>query len=233
MSRLPRDLIIAIDGPVAAGKTTAARLLARRLGYCHIDSGAMYRAVAWKALKQGIDLSDPLALVNLLSQTTLELRPSGEGFLVLVDGADITGALRSPKIQAAASVLSVHASVRETLVEKQRELGAQGGVVMDGRDIGTVVFPDAAMKFYLTASLDERGRRRFRESPQELGTIETTLEEVAKRDRRDTERVASPLKPAPNAILIDTTLLGPEEVVRQMEAEIHRKFDNSHDISLA
>ena len=233
MSQLPPDLIIAIDGPVAAGKTTAARLLARRLGYCHIESGAMYRALAWKALKQGSDLSDPVALVNLLSQTTLELRPTAEGFVVLVDGEDITDALRSPKMQAAASVLSVHASVREKLVEKQRELGAQGGVVMDGRDIGTVVFPDAAMKFYLTASLDERGRRRFRESPQELGTIETTLEEVAKRDRRDTERVASPLKLAPNAILIDTTLLGPEEVVRQMEAEIHRKFKNSHDISLA
>ncbi len=233
MSRLPRDLIIAIDGPVAAGKTTAARLLARRLSYCHIESGAMYRALAWKALKQGSDLSDPVALVNLLFQTTLELRPTAEGFVVLVDGEDITDVLRSPKMQAAASVLSVHASVREKLVEKQRELGAQGGVVMDGRDIGTVVFPDAAMKFYLTASLDERGRRRFRESSQELGTIETTLEEVATRDRRDTERVASPLKPAPNAILIDTTLLGPEEVVRQMEAEIHRTFKNSHDISLA
>lgn len=233
MSRLPRDLIIAIDGPVAAGKTTAARLLARRLGYCHIESGAMYRALAWKALKQGVDLSDPVALVNLLSQTALDLRPTAEEFVVLVDGEDITGALRSPTMQAAASVLSVHASVREKLVEKQRELGAQGGVVMDGRDIGTVVFPDAAMKFYLTASLDERGRRRFRESPQELRTIETTLDEVAKRDLRDTARVASPLKPAPNAILIDTTLLEPEEVVGRMEAEIHRKFKNSHDISLA
>jgi cytidylate kinase len=233
MSRLPPDLIIAIDGPVGAGKTTAARLLARRLGYCHIESGAMYRALAWKALTQGIDLSDPAALVNLLSQTTLELRPTADGFVVVVDGADITGALRSPQIQAAASVLSVHASVREKLVEKQRDLGAQGGVVMDGRDIGTVVFPDAAMKFYLTASLDERGRRRFQESSQEFGTIEATLEEVAERDRRDTERVASPLKPAANAILIDTTRLGPEEVVGRMEAEIHRKFKNSREISLA
>jgi cytidylate kinase len=233
MSRLPHDLVIAIDGPVAAGKTTAARLLARRLGYCHIESGAMYRALAWKALSQGIDLSDPAALVHLLSQTTLELRPTAEGFVVLVDGADMTDALRSAKIQAAASVLSVHASVREKLVERQRELGAQGGVVMDGRDIGTVVFPDAAMKFYLTASLEERGRRRFRESSQEFGTIETTLEEVTKRDRRDTERVTSPLKPAANAILIDTTQLGPEEVVGRMEAEIRRKFKDSHDISLA
>lgn len=233
MSRLPRDLIIAIDGPVGAGKTTAARLLARRLGYCHIESGAMYRALAWKALKEGIDLANPLAVVSLLSQTELELRPTAEGFSVLVDGENITDALHSPKIQAAASVLSVHSGVRDKLVEKQRELGARGGVVMDGRDIGTVVFPDAAVKFYLTASLDERGRRRFRESPQELGTLKVTLEEVGRRDRRDMERAASPLRPAESAIRIDTTLLKPEEVVRQMEDEIYRQCKNARDILLA
>lgn len=223
MSKFPKDLIIAIDGPVAAGKTTVARLLARRLGYCHIESGAMYRALAWKALEQGVDLSEPLILLNLLAQTELQLRPTAEGIRVVVDGEDITDALRSPQIQAAASVVSIHPRVREELVERQRQLGAQGGVVMDGRDIGTVVFPHAAVKFFLTASLEERGRRRFGESSQDLGTLEKTLEEVESRDRRDMERAASPLKPALDAILIDTAPLSPEEVVREMEKHILRK----------
>jgi CMP/dCMP kinase len=226
MSTFPKDLIIAIDGPVAAGKTTVARLLARRLGYCHIESGAMYRALAWKALEQGVDLSDPLTLVNLLDQTELQLRPAAEGLRVLVDGEDISDALRSPQIQLAASVLSIHPSVREKLVQRQRQLGAQGGVVMDGRDIGTVVFPHAAVKFYLTASLEERGHRRFLESSQDLGTLEKTLDEVESRDRRDMERAASPLKRALDAILIDTAPLTPEEVVQEMEQHILRKFKN-------
>lgn len=217
MGGIPPNLIIAIDGPVAAGKTTVARLLAQRLGYSHVDSGAMYRALAWKAVKHEVDLSNPTMLVNLLAQTELELRPTHEGLRVLVDGQDVTEELHSPKVQAAASILSVHPSVREEMVRRQRELGKQGGVVMDGRDIGTVVFPHAAVKFYLTASLEERGRRRFRETPQALQTLEITLEEVASRDRRDMERSASPLRPAPDAILMDTSDLDPEEVVRQME----------------
>ncbi|MFQ5846453.1 MAG: (d)CMP kinase [Candidatus Methylomirabilales bacterium] len=225
MRRLRGDLIITIDGPVGAGKTTAARLLAQRLGYCHIESGAMYRALAWKAIEQGVDLSDPLRLKGLLTQTRLEFRPTAEGFRVVVDGEDITEALQSPNIQAAASLVSVHASIREELVKRQRALGAQGGVVMDGRDIGTVVFPHAAVKFYFTASLDERGRRRFQESPHAQGNLEGTLEEVARRDRRDMERVASPLKPAPDAIPIDTTFLSPEEVVGAMEEHIRRTVE--------
>ncbi len=220
MSDLPKNLIITIDGPVAAGKTTVARLLAHRLGYCHIDSGAMYRALAWKALKHEVDLSNPSALVTLLAETKLELRPANGGLRVLVDGLDITEGLRSAKIQEAASILSVHPRVREEMVRRQRELGKQGGVVMDGRDIGTVVFPHAAVKFYLTAALEERGRRRFHETPQDVGTLEETLEEVASRDRRDIERTASPLRAAPDAIHLDTTHLDPEEVVRQMEEHI-------------
>ncbi len=223
MSQFPKDLIIAIDGPVAAGKTTAARLLARSLGYCHVESGAMYRALAWKALQHGVDLANPQSLLNLLAQTELELLPTAEGPRVLVDGEDVTDMLRAPTIQAAASVLSVHASLREELVDRQRQLGAGGGVVMDGRDIGTVVFPQASVKFYLTASLEERGRRRFRESPQELGTLGKTLQEVESRDRRDMDRAASPLKPAPDAIVIDTAALSPEEVVREMEEHIRQR----------
>jgi CMP/dCMP kinase len=226
MSKVPKDLIIAIDGPVAAGKTTVARLLARRLGYCHIESGAMYRALAWKALERGVDLSEAPALVNLLDQTELQLRPAAEGLRVVVDGEDITDALRSPRIQEAASVISIHPSVREKLVQRQRQLGAHGGVVMDGRDIGTVVFPHATVKFYLTASLEERGRRRFLESSQDLGTLEQTLDEVESRDRRDMERAASPLQRALDAILIDTAPLSPEQVVQEMEKHILRKFKN-------
>lgn len=224
MTKFPKDLIIAIDGPVAAGKTTVARLLARRLGYCHIESGAMYRALAWKALDQGVDLSEPLILLNLLAQTDLQLRPTPEGIRVVVDGEDITDALRLPTVQEAASLVSTHPRVREELVARQRKLGAQGGVVMDGRDIGTVVFPHAGVKFFLTASLEERGRRRFRESSQALGTLEKTLEEVESRDRRDMERAASPLKPAHDAILIDTAPLTPAEVVGEMEKHILGKF---------
>lgn len=224
MSTFPKDLIIAIDGPVASGKTTAARLLAQRLGYCHIESGAMYRALAWKALQAGVDLADPANLLHLLAGTTLELQGVSDGLRILVDGEDVTEVLRSPVIQAAASVLSVHPTVREELVRRQRQMGAHGGVVMDGRDIGTVVFPHASVKFYLTASLSERGRRRFHESPEELGTLEKTLEEVESRDRRDMERAASPLKPAADAIVIDTAPLRPEDVVREMEEHILRKL---------
>ena len=224
MTSIPRDLVIAIDGPVAAGKSTTAQLLAKRLGYRHIESGAMYRAVAWKALQQEVDLADPDALMSLTSHTKLEFKPREGELRVFVDGEDVTDALRAPQIGAAASVLSVHPSVREELVQRQQELGAQGGIVMDGRDIGTVVFPDAPVKFYLTASLEERGRRRFLQSPPDAGGEETTLTEVQNRDRRDTERVASPLKPAPDAILIDTTGLSPEQVVREMERHIGGKF---------
>ena len=224
MTRIPKDLVIAIDGPVAAGKSTTAQLLAKRLGYRHIESGAMYRAIAWKALQQEVDLGDPDALMNLIGHTKLEFKSRDEDLRVFVDAEDVTDALRAPQIGAAASVLSVHPSVREELVRRQRELGAQGGIVMDGRDIGTVVFPDAPVKFYLTASLEARGRRRFLQSPPVAGSEKTTLTEVQNRDRRDTERAASPLKPAPDAILIDTTLFSPEQVVGEMERHIGGKF---------
>ena len=233
MSGFPKDLIITIDGPVAAGKTTAARLLSARLGYCHIDSGGMYRALAWKAMQEGLDLTNPEILLDLLAQTRFELRPGPEGLRTLVDGEEVTDVLRLPKIGTAASVVSTHPSVRKEMVKRQRELGAQGGVVMDGRDIGTVVFPHAPVKFYLTASSEVRGRRRFQESPQETGDLDGTLAEVQQRDRRDMERSASPLKPAADAILIDTTFVSAEEVVKEMEKHIRRKLKNSCDFFLA
>lgn len=233
MSGFPKDLIITIDGPVAAGKTTAARLLSARLGYCHIDSGGMYRALAWKAMQEGRDLANPEILLDLLAQTRFELRPGPEGLRTLVDGEEVTDVLRLPKIGTAASIVSTHPRVRKEMVKRQRELGAQGGVVMDGRDIGTVVFPHAPVKFYLTASPEVRGRRRFQESPQETGDFDGTLAEVQQRDRRDMGRSASPLKPAADAILIDTTFVSAEEVVKEMEKHIRRKLKNSCDFFLA
>lgn len=233
MSRLPKDLIITVDGPVAAGKTTTARLLASRLGYTYIDSGAMYRALAWKAMQEDIDVSTPTVLLDLLARTEIDFRPGPEGLQVLVNGENVTDALRLPRTETASSILSVHPSVREEMVRRQQQVGAGGGVVMDGRDIGTVVFPDAPVKFYLTASPEERGRRRFRESPQGTGSLEGTLAEMERRDRRDMERAASPLKPAPDAILIDTTSLTAEEVVEEMEGHIYRKLKNPRDFLLA
>ena len=227
MTAIPPNLIIAIDGPVAAGKSTAARLLAQRLRYCHIDSGAMYRALAWKALTVGVDLTDEKVLLTLLERTALSLKPSGEGLRVLVDEEDVTERLRSPEIDAASSMVSIHPLVRKQMVELQRQMGAGGGVVMDGRDIGTVVFPQASVKFYLAAALEERGRRRFQQVPGDLGTLGATIEEVKTRDRRDMERSTSPLMPAPDAIWIDTTSLTPEEVVERMLVDIRRKFGTS------
>jgi cytidylate kinase len=226
-------LIIAIDGPVAAGKSTVARLLAQRLGYCHIDSGAMYRALAWKARKAGVDLTDEKALLMLLERTALSLTSSGEELRVWVDGEDVTEQLRSPDIDAASSIVSTHPLVRKQMVERQREMGAGGGVIMDGRDIGTVVFPQAPVKFYLAAAVEERGRRRLRQTPGDAGTLEATIEEVKARDRRDMERSASPLQPAPDAIWIDTTSVTPEEVVERMLDHIRRTCRTAADFFLA
>ena len=232
MSRVPRNLIITVDGPVAAGKTTTARLLAGRLGYSYVDSGAMYRALAWKAIQEEVDLSNAATLLDLINRTKFEFRPTSDGLQVVVDGEDVTEELRLARVATAASILSVHAGVREELVKWQRELGAQGGVVMDGRDIGTVVFPGAHVKFYLSASPEERGRRRFRES-EGPGHLETILAELERRDRRDMERETSPLKPAPDAIFIDTTFLSTQEVVSKMEDAIYGKLTNPHDFLLA
>ncbi len=233
MNRVPDNLIITIDGPAAAGKTTAARLLSERLGYWHVDSGAMYRALAWKAVQEGIDVANPAMVLDLLGRTEFEFRPGPGGLRIQVDGEDVTDLLRLPEIGTAASLLSTHPGVREELVKRQRALGSQGGVVMDGRDIGTVVFPDAPVKFYLTASPEERGRRRFQESPREAENPEEILAEVQHRDRRDMERSASPLVPAADAILIDTTYLSAENVVKVMEEHIHQKLRGAHDFFLA
>ncbi len=218
-------LIIAIDGPVGAGKSTAARLLARRLGYRYVDSGAMYRALAWKALQAGLDLDDAQSVRRLADATSITLEPSGDRQLILVDGQEVSRQIREREVEQASSRISTLASVRRVMVARQRGMAGEGGVVMDGRDIGTVVFPDADVKFYLEASLEVRAKRRCLEA-QVAGVtrgLEELAEEVKVRDARDMGRSASPLRKANDAVIINTTDLDACQVVAAMEEEIQRK----------
>jgi cytidylate kinase len=223
-----RGLVIAIDGPVGAGKSTAARRVAEVLGYIYIDSGAMYRALGWKAVQADVDLQDPTRLAELAAATDIRVTAGRSGPRVLVDGEDVTDALRTPAMDRASSLVSVVPEVRRRLVAIQRALAKEGGVVMDGRDIGTVVFPGADVKFYLDADPAVRAARRLedlRRSGVEV-TPEVVQTDVARRDERDRQRDASPLQAAADAIRIDSTLLSLEEVVIAMLEEI-RGFQRS------
>lgn len=218
-------LIIAIDGPVGAGKSTAARLLARRLRYRYVDSGAMYRALAWKALQEGLDLDDERSVRRLAEATSITFESSGDRQLILVDALEVSRQIRERVVEQVSSRISTLASVRRVMVARQRGMGAQGGLVMDGRDIGTVVFPDADVKFYLEASLEVRAKRRYLEA-QTAGVtrgLEELAEEIKARDARDIGRSASPLRKANDAVIIDTTDLDASQVVAAMEEEIQRK----------
>jgi cytidylate kinase len=213
-----KPLIIAIDGPSGAGKGTIARAVARRLGYHHVDTGAMYRALAWKALHHGIDLSDEAAVAALAHQTEFDVTDGR----VQVDGHDVATAIRTPEMDIAASLVARHPRVREALIARQRTLGAPGGVVMEGRDIGTVVFPGADVKIFLDASPAERARRRATDPAHASGTGAAAIPDVAtalaERDRRDSTRAASPLTVAEDAVVIDTTSLSIDQAVdRVME----------------
>ena len=209
-------LTIAIDGPVGSGKSTVARRVAELLGYTYLDSGAMYRALAWKAVQCGVSFESTSALEALARETRIDLRMAGGGMHVFLDGADVTADIRSAAVSQGASKVAVIPGVREVLVGEQRRAGASGGVVMEGRDIGTVVFPDAELKIYLDASAEVRGERRWREhqSRGDKTTLEETIAEVRERDRRDQGREASPLKRAPNAVYVDSTAMEIEEVSR-------------------
>jgi cytidylate kinase len=209
---------IAIDGPSGAGKSTAGKSLARRLGYIYIDTGAMYRAVALKAREKSVGMEDENALHRLTSSLHITFVPEEGQTRVLCDGEDVTEAIRSPEISRLASNISKRKAVREALVQKQREMGRGGGVVLEGRDIGTVVFPDADVKFYLDAEAEERGRRRFKElfGKGMNVNLKETLEEVMRRDHNDMSRDLSPLKKADDALLIDTTERSVEEIVEEM-----------------
>lgn len=215
-----RKLVIAIDGPVGSGKSTAARRVAALLGYTYIDTGAMYRAVALKALRAKIPMNAAEKLVALAASARIDLRtsaPENDGAqCVLLDGEEVTSAIRTPEVSQAASKVAVIEGLRHVMVAEQRRAGASGGVVMEGRDIGSVVFPDAELKVFLTASNEVRARRRWLEHRQKGDTIDLarTLEEIRERDRRDAEREHSPLMRAEGAVFVDSTGMEAEEVAR-------------------
>ena len=213
-----RPLIIAIDGPSGAGKGTVARAVAAALGYRHVDTGAMYRAVAWKAVHEKLDLEDERALAELAHRAVIDVSDGA----VRVDGHDVKQAIRTPEIDKAAAAVARQPGVREVLIRQQREIGAGGGVVMEGRDIGTVVFPAADLKIYLDASPEERARRRATDPSHASGKGSAAVQEVAsalaERDRSDSTRKASPLALAADAVLIDTTGVAIEEVVARVLA---------------
>jgi cytidylate kinase len=213
----PRGLVIALDGPSGAGKSTAGRALAERLGYVYVDTGAMYRALALKALREGVDLEAGPALAALCRASRIELVEGGPG-QVWLDGEDVSAAVRAPEVSAAASQVSVHPDVRREMVARQRALGERGGIVMDGRDIGTKVFPDADLKVYVDADPALRARRRHAELTEagarvSVAEVEKDLRE---RDHADSHRRESPLVRAEDAVVIDTTTLSPEGVIEAL-----------------
>ena len=213
-------MVIAIDGPAAAGKSTVARQLAARLGYVYLDSGAMYRAVALLALRRGLPLQDGAALEHLAAQTDIRFVPSPQGSRLLAAGEDLTEAIRTPEVSRAASIVSTVPGVRREMVAQQRRLAQAGGtvgVVMEGRDIGTVVFPEAEIKIFLDASPEARGRRRFEENPKGP-SLEQVTGEIRERDARDRLRPHSPLRQAAGAIYLDSTELTTQDVVEKIAA---------------
>jgi cytidylate kinase len=211
-----RKSIIAIDGPVGSGKSTVARRVAELLSYVYLDSGAMYRALAWKALRDHAPLDAEERLAALARATRIDLVSGDGGFRVLVDGIDVTDQIRAATVAQAASKIAVSAGVRTVLVAEQRRAAAGGGVVMEGRDIGTVVFPDADLKIFLDASVEVRAERRRLQHEQKGERLELSevLEEVRQRDRRDREREVSPLVRAQDAVLVDNTAMSAEETAR-------------------
>jgi cytidylate kinase len=210
---------IAIDGPAASGKSTIGELLAQQLGYLYFDTGVMYRAVTWAALDRGIPIADEAAVTALAERLRIDVTPptAGDGrqYTVLADGVDVTWAIRTPEVNAEVSPVSAYAGVRRALVAQQRRIAEGGQVVMVGRDIGTVVLPDADLKIYLDASVEERARRRWREEQArgEQSDYETVLASMRRRDEIDSSREVAPLRAAEDAVVLDTTDLSIEEVL--------------------
>jgi cytidylate kinase len=223
-----RKIIIAIDGPAGAGKSTIARHLARHFGLLNLETGAMYRAFALKALRAGLPLDDSNALEGLAENTSIRLEPGGDENRVLLDGEDVTSLIRAPAVTDAASRVSVFPAIRAWMVRLQQQVGAGGGVVMEGRDIGTVVFPHAEVKIFLDAAPEVRGQRRFEQLGQsgEVPTVqpEEVIRELHARDERDRNRADSPLKPAPDAVLLNSTNMSLEQAVAAAEAIVEDRL---------
>jgi cytidylate kinase len=217
--------VIAIDGPSGAGKSTIAKRLARRLGFTHIDTGAMYRAIGWKAKREGVDPADEGALDRLCAGTEVTIRHDADSQRVLVNGIDVTDEIRTPEMGMLASAVSKSPAVRARLLTLQRMLGEAGGVVMDGRDIGTVVFPHAEIKFYLDASAEERGRRRWQELKEKGMDVDRAAitEEIRARDLQDSSRSIAPLTRAADARYLDSSAMTIDDVVAAMLSPIAGK----------
>lgn len=217
---------IAIDGPAAAGKSTVAKMIAEKLRYLYIDTGAMYRSLTYHAIKRGINIEDEEQLMSLLAMTNIELVPSENGQLVFLNGENVTDEIRKSDVTNKVSTVAKHKKVREEMVRRQQKLATSGGVVMDGRDIGTHVLPHAEVKIFLLASVHERAKRRYEENLKKgyVTDFEKLKEEIANRDKLDTERVVAPLRKAEDAIEIDTTSLTINEVVMKIMALVKERI---------
>ena len=214
-------LVIAIDGPSGAGKSTVARGLAERLGYIYIDTGAMYRTIGWKARNEGIDPADEKRMADLCTRTAVTIKRDNNDPRFFADDIDVTGQIRTPEMGMMASAVSRSPAVRARLLTLQRDLGKDGGVVMDGRDIGTVVFPDADVKFFLDASAEERGRRRYLELKAKGMDVDLAriTREIRERDAQDSGRALAPLRKADDAVLIDSSSMSIDDVLVRMLSE--------------
>ncbi|WP_249871997.1 (d)CMP kinase [Oceanobacillus saliphilus] len=218
-----KKIAIAIDGPAAAGKSTVAKIVAEKLSYIYIDTGAMYRALTLKALNENIELDNESAVFHLLLHTEIQLRQTNEGQIVLLDGTDVTKEIRFQDVTTKVSYVAKHASVRTEMVKRQQDLAINRGVVMDGRDIGTHVLPDAEVKIFLVASVEERAKRRYEENVKKgiASSMEVLRKEIEERDRIDSSREASPLIKARDAIEVDTTSLTITQVAELILQEVN------------
>ena len=212
---LEKPTVIAVDGPAGSGKSTAAKQVAQRLGFAYVDSGALYRAYTLACLRQAVPLDDPAAVAAVVAKSRVQLENHPEGCRVFLNGEDVTGEIRSPAVTASVSTVAEYSAVREAVNRQLRETAEKFSVVVDGRDIGTAVFPDADLKIYLEASVEERARRRYEElraAGREVD-LEEIKQDIERRDRHDANRSVAPLSKAPDAVVLDTTEMTPEDVV--------------------